>query len=539
MVTNVFFCHFDDDLNVMSRNNSFSASLYKLVIISTIARLVLAILLPLGNDEAYYFTYSLQPDWNHFDHPPLVGLFIRFFTLNQHWVNELSMRLTAIISAAICTILIAKCGRLISNEKGGLIAAILYTSSLYTSIISGLFILPDSPQLVFWILSLYIMLQLIRNTGHNQNGKLLLLGITIGLACMCKIHGLFLWLSFGCYILFYDRKLLKNPYLYLSALITVGIISPVIFWNINNDFITWRFHSERVEIGGRGIDILSFLATFFGQVFYNNPINVFLAVISVVALFKSPGFIQQKDARLLCWSSLPLIIITTGISLFRQTLPHWSGPGFVALLLLSAAFTEKQLDSNKAQKYRRLLRSGMGFIIALVFIGFLSITYLPGSLVNRDQPKTGKGDITLDMYGWKEFRHEFAKIRDADIKEGRMTSEAPLLVHKWFPGGHLLFYVTWPLDMRIIGEGTLKDLHKFVWLNKKEGFLPEGGDAYYISPSNYYKDPGEIYKGKFESITLIASLPQTRGGKIARYWYIYHLKKALQPIGTQLVNNHK
>jgi hypothetical protein len=518
------------------RNNSFSASLFKLVLLSSIARLLLSVILPLGNDEVYYFTYSLQPDWNHFDHPPLVGIFIRFFTLNQHWINELSMRLTSILSAAICTLLIATCGRLIGNERTGLIAALLYTASIYTSIISGLFILPDSPQLVFWILSLYIMLQLIRETNHPSSGKLLLLGLLTGLACMSKIHGLFLWFSFGCYILFYDRKWLRNPYLYLSAFITVCIISPVIWWNINNDFITWRFHSERVEIKDSGIDIFSFLTTLAGQIFYNNPVNVFLAVLSILALSRKPGFIQQKDARLLCWSSLPLIMLTTGISLFRQTLPHWSGPGFVALILLSAAFLEKQLSENESNKYRRLLRSAMGFIIVLSFAGTLAILYFPGTISNRDQPKTGKGDITLDMYGWKEFGHEFAKIRDTDIREGKMAADAPLLVHKWFPGGHLLFYVTYPLGMRIIGEGTLKDLHKFVWLNEQQGYLQKGGDAYYISPSNYYKDPDEIYKGKFESITLTATIPQKRGGKIARYWYIYHLKNATQTIGARLNN---
>jgi hypothetical protein len=518
----------------MDQRTSFSATVTRLVIITTIIRLLIAWIVPLGNDEVYYFTYSLQPDWNHFDHPPLVGLFIRLFTFDHHWVNELTMRLTSVLSAAVCTLLIAKCGKLLKNEKAGLIAALLYTGSIYTSIIAGLFILPDSPQLVFWIACLYIMLKLIREPDKTRINKLLLLfGLLAGLACMSKIHGLFLWFSFGCYVFFYDRKWLTNPFLYIAVLITLCIIAPVIWWNINNDFITWRFHSERVEVGNRSIDFLSFLATLGGQLFYNNPVNVILAFISIIALIKQPGYIQKKDARILCWSSLPLIFLTTAISLFRQTLPHWSGPGFIALILLSAVFIEYQLNQN-VTRYKKWLRTSLGFMIGLVLLGTVAILYYPGTISDRQAPKTGKGDVTLDMYGWREFSKEFAEIRQKDIEKGLMKKETPLLVHKWFPAGHLLFYITYPQQMKIIGEGTLKDLHKFVWLNEEQGYLSPGEDAYYISPSNYFKDPEEIYKDKFRSITLAATIPQKRGGKIARYWYIYHLKGALQETGARL-----
>ena len=55
-----------------------------LVVVFTIIRLLIANLINLGNDEVYYFTYAVLPDWNHFDHPPLVGIFIRIFTFNLH-----------------------------------------------------------------------------------------------------------------------------------------------------------------------------------------------------------------------------------------------------------------------------------------------------------------------------------------------------------------------------------------------------------------------------------------------------------------------
>ena len=35
-------------------------------------KIAISFLFELGNDEVYYYTYALQPDWNHFDHPPMV-----------------------------------------------------------------------------------------------------------------------------------------------------------------------------------------------------------------------------------------------------------------------------------------------------------------------------------------------------------------------------------------------------------------------------------------------------------------------------------
>ena len=82
-----------------------------LIVIVSLLKLITASLLELGNDEAYYWTYAIQPDWSHFDHPPMVGWLIRLSTLNLLWVNEISVRLGSILCAAISTIFIFKTGK--------------------------------------------------------------------------------------------------------------------------------------------------------------------------------------------------------------------------------------------------------------------------------------------------------------------------------------------------------------------------------------------------------------------------------------------
>ena len=71
------------------------------LLITAILKVIVAAFVELGNDEVYYWTYALQPDFNHFDHPPMVGLLIRLTSLNLWWASGVSLRLGAIIGCAI------------------------------------------------------------------------------------------------------------------------------------------------------------------------------------------------------------------------------------------------------------------------------------------------------------------------------------------------------------------------------------------------------------------------------------------------------
>lgn len=53
-------------------NNQYRTRLCILMAASLLIRALAAGLLELGNDEVYYWTYALFPDWSHFDHPPML-----------------------------------------------------------------------------------------------------------------------------------------------------------------------------------------------------------------------------------------------------------------------------------------------------------------------------------------------------------------------------------------------------------------------------------------------------------------------------------
>lgn len=499
----------------------FKNKIASLIGLATLIRCIIACSIGLGNDEVYYVTYAQHLQWNYFDHPPLVALLIRLTTFNLAITNDFFIRLGPILLAVANTWLIYQIGKKIKNESAGFIATLLYSASIYTSIIAGVFIIPDAPQLFFWILSLYFLVNLIadENSKTKSNLYLILFGLCTGLCVMSKVHGIFLWFGFGLYILIYNRKLLSNSYLYLSVLLTLLVISPILFWNIENDFITYTFHSNRVSIN-RGINPNSFIREFLGGIGYNNPINYFIIITTLIACWKNKIKISANYIRLLLLMSLPLIGVLLFVSLFRDTLPHWSGPGYTALLLLSANYLS---DLKTDSILPKLVHYANYLITAVSFVGILLISFYPGTLGKTNKENLGKGDVTLDMYNWSFFKTEVEKIIQKNKTEGKTNTDF-IVNNKWFPAGHIDNYIAQPLGLHFIAIGKLEDIHTYHWLNQFRKPIQKGNDAYYITVSNNFSDPNEIYKDDFEKINPPVIIKQYRGGKPVRNMLVYLMK---------------
>ncbi len=325
---------------------NFNKKIWLLIILSSLLRIWVAASLELGNDEVYYQTYAQHLQWNYFDHPPMVAVLVRLFTFNLHFQNEFFIRLGSILCAAAGTWLIFLAGSRIGQPRTGWIAAILYNTSFYTSIIAGTFILPDSPQVVCWLMSMYLMIRILEYPTSNkkQSVDFILLGISIGLCIMSKMHGIFLWLGFGAYILFHRRDLLKLPMLWISGIISMGIIYPIYYWNQLNHFITYDYHQGRIRFLGSSPDLDRILQQVLGSFFYSNPVNFVIYIITIWAIIKGKFNRLPVVYPLLLWLSLPLILVLFWTSMFSETLPHWSGPAYLSLMLLAACWLDEKTE---------------------------------------------------------------------------------------------------------------------------------------------------------------------------------------------------
>jgi hypothetical protein len=485
-----------------------------LIAVSTVVRLLTAASVELGNDEVYYWTYAQKLQWNYFDHPPMVAVWIKLFTaalsLEQY---ELFIRLGSIISCAAATLVLFDTVKKIHSEKAGWYAALLYNASLYAGIIAGLFILPDSPQMLFWCCSLWLLVKI--SEAPRNTKWWILFGIATGLCIMSKVHGMFLWFGTGIYILAKKREWLRMPQLYLAVLITALIVSPVLLWNIANDFITYRFHSERVAVEEFKVNWTGFATEIFGQLFYNNPFNV---IITVAALIATGQRIYSTRAALVIYNfiALPLVCILVAIAFFRNTFPHWSGPAYVTLIPLAAIYIA---EKNK----KTLLKSALFFIAFILAAGVLLINFFPGTTGKKAIEKLGTGDFTLDMFGWKDAGRSFADIRVREIKAGRMNADAPIVSYKWFPAAHEDYYFCRPSGIEMIGLGNMHDLHHYSWMNKWRMPKQNMQQAWCVIPSNENHDAVEKYGYWYAKIDSLTTIESYRNRKLARLFFVYRL----------------
>ena len=504
--------------------NLMQRQVVSIIVISTFIRIVLALLLELGNDEVYYWTYARYPDFSHFDHPPMIGLLIQASTLNLLFSDDFFLRLGPIVLAACSTWMMYRIGTKVKDERAGLVAAILFTASIYCSLIAGFAVVPDAPQLFFWLLALDVMLDFLpaENIGSRQRTRMIMFGVFAGLAMLSKYHSAFLWVGVLSYILCYNRKWMKDYSLYGALAISFLLITPILYWNFTNDFITFTFHGSRVKPDFQFRPDY-FIQEIAGQIAYNNPINCVLIIMALLGLARKK-MLLDSSIRILLLNSLPLYFLFTGFSLFRSTLPHWTGPSFLAMIVIAAVYWSSHVVSDEKRLFLPLsIRLSLFFVLVMSCLAVYGINYVPFSFgTQTEEAHAGDGDFTQDMFGWESIGKDFQAIALKEERTGRMQPGAALISYRWYPGAHEDYYVAMHRNLYVLGE--LNDTHKYFWINQQRGGLQAGKDYYHIAVSNYYRDPETVFGGVFERIEPIDTINVFRSGALVRKAFVYRLR---------------
>ena len=495
-----------------------------LLVISAVFRSILAVWMEFGNDEVYYWTYALYPDWSHFDHPPMVGWIIQLFSLNLLFDSEFFIRLASVILMSFDTYIIYRIGKEIKDARTGLYAALLYTASIYAFVITGIFIMPDTPLMLFWLLAAWMAVKYYE-TALRQAQKpsyLLFFGLFAGLAMLSKYSGVFLWVGMLLYILLFNRKQLRNPYLYLALLISAVCCIPILYWNLQNDFISFRFHSDRISLF-ENLNFRTLSTELAGEFLYNNPVNVIMTVIAIIAGFKGEIKMEKPFLRFILCTSIPLIVTFLFISLSRPSLPHWNAPAYALLILLTACYLR---DRNaNSERLPRSITTALSVLLFTLIVGVAEIKtgFLP--LDKHTEPMAlGRDDFTLDMFGWRQLGEKFADFREEKIAEGLMAAEDGIVADEWFPLANLDYYVARPLGMRVMGLGWPEQLHKYLWINDIRNGFHLGESYWFITDSRYLKDPMTLYQWYFKVIEPVGTIEIERCGKPAKYFFVFVCK---------------
>lgn len=501
-------------MNTFSTYKTSNKKLAYLVIgVSTIVRLIVAMNVELGNDEVYYWLYGLYPDISHFDHPPMVGFFIQFFTCNLYFDSAIFIRLAAIIPASFNMFILYKIGVSLKSELAGFINVLLYNISIYGLVISGTFILPDSPLLTFWLLGFYFFYKTLPLNPKDSNKKQLFLAFLFAaLAIYSKYQGAYLLLGVLLYITFYNRSWFKEKSLYLFCLMPIVSVFLIFYWNYQNEFISFTFHNDRVSLLSFNFNKDSFIREVLGQIVYSNPVTIFLLIITLRSYFKKKWNVEKKIIRLFIACTFPLIFTVIYLSLYKDTLPHWSGISYITLLPLIGLFLSEKKKYLKTIVITNIIIFGM-LILATGIVN--KGWFLPKD--TKENYQLGNEDFTLDMYGWKQAGEKIAVF----YSENPALKELSIISNKWFPAAHIHYYISKSLGKEVYGLGSLKDIHKYYWINKQQPALTSS--VLYITDSRNFEDPKKIYGAQYRQQKLLKRISIIRSKKVVKYLFIYQL----------------
>jgi hypothetical protein len=215
--------------------------------------------------------------------------------------------------------------------------------------------------------------------------------------------------------------------------------------------------------------------------------------------------------------SLPLIAFVWFMSARRETLPHWTGPAYLSLMLLPAAWLESRRKDRSRPGTPPVLWVGLGLTTCLIVAGLVVIRTGYPDLTGERPALTKdfhKDDFTLDMYGWDKTREAADSVLSGLVRQGALSPDYQFLQVNWFNGAHVDFYVARPLGKKTLVLGPLRDIHQYYWVNQRQDWQSVN-DYCFVTNSREYQSLDRLPAFFLDHAARTDTLPIYRNGHLA------------------------
>jgi len=362
----------------------------------TLARLVLAAVTPLTEDEAYYRLWATSLQFGYYDHPPMIAWWIRAgMTLAGD--TSLGVRLLPALSSGLTSLLVYDLAqRLGGSAKVGQRAAIWFNATFLIGA-GGFLAIPDAASTPFWVLTVWA---LIRSERGGLARWWLAAGIFAGLAAISKYSALFLapgvlvWLALRPKGL----RLLLTPWPWLAGLIAAAIFATNVEWNATHHWAAFAKQFGRVTPGRLAPQFLVELVVV--QVLLLNPPIAWFAGRGLWGWRKRVG----GDLALILATSAPFALYLVLHSLHDRVQAHWPAPLYPGLAIC-AAFAAEAVPATGFQAVLKRIAAPLG-------LGLSALAMLHAALPITDLKRAG--DPSQEVRGWPGFAASVEAARAAD-----------------------------------------------------------------------------------------------------------------------------
>ena len=422
------------------------------------------------------------------------------------------VRLPFIAMFGVTTWLMFRLGARLFGEWAGAWSAVLLNLSLVFTVSIGSWVQPDGPLFMFLLAATLPVVELVFGEPQRRMPLWIAAGGLFGLALLSKYHAALTLAGLIIFVVttprhrawFFDRGLI------VAAVVAAVVLSPVLIWNWQNDWVSFLFQGERVLGGGLRFDWLA--RSIAGQAsLIGVVVWVPLMVSYAGALMRGPA-----DARswfLSCLAIVPIILFTV-VALWAPLgwHFHWQAPGYVFLFPLLGKAVAERMERNDRVTRVWLWITSVGLVILIgLLVGQARTGWLYDMLPARFQAMPYQTtNPTRELTAWRG-------LRKALTDKGVLPSNGKLfaVVQHWTQVGKP--------DVEIGDEVPVICLCAdprniaFGWDQRK--FL--GWDALIVFEKESGLDPVKTYGPYFRSVEPLTSFDVTFSGNVAETIEVY------------------
>ncbi len=305
--------------------------------------------------DAYYYFYSEHLALSYYDHPPVIAYALHFFTdLLGRKVYVLKLTDTLLTCLTLWSFYrLAMC---FLEQAIARKALLLLFSTIMITILS-LVTTPDVPLVLCWTLTLLFLHHAIfLNKQHYWAWA----GLLMGFAFDSKYTALFLPAGLVLFLLLSaaHRRLLFSRWTLLAAIIFLITVLPVVIWNMQHDFASFRFQSESRmnDVKGWTFNLKDLFGVIGHQSALLLPIFFFALIYflgkAIKKYWRSVSAIPSRELFLLCFF-VPVFATFLFLSPFYWVKLNWMMPAYITgciwlSLYLSARWVHTQVVLSAA-----------------------------------------------------------------------------------------------------------------------------------------------------------------------------------------------
>ncbi|MGL4993756.1 MAG: ArnT family glycosyltransferase [Bacteroidales bacterium] len=309
-------------------------------------------------DEAYYWAFSRILDLGYFDHPPMIALLIRLGSNFNEW--ELGVRLFVSILQPISFWIFWQTIRRPDYTTRQAVIYFLIVSALPLLQMVGFIATPDAPLLFFTTI---FLASLKRFLSSNSLFSTFAVGLSMALLAYTKYHGALIVLL----ALAANPSLLRKSQAWLAAAIAGLLILPHLSWQLDNDFVSFKYHLSDRNRSFKPSYLFEYIANVFAC------LNPFLVPLLFLKREKSDR--ETAIDRTITWIGIGFLIFFAFSSFRGHVQPQWILP---ACLWVINSILQLSVKSQRISRY--IVRVTL-FSVFLIIIVRFALAYSPFGII--------------------------------------------------------------------------------------------------------------------------------------------------------------